>query len=101
MSHRMEFSCQSYDNTNSLLEPSLFHLFIQMFLQVFADPVGKTIADRDQAIIVAGVQNRLTIRESPDVITEAAERLPHFPVSPGIVDYSLYLTWRADHTLCF
>jgi len=43
------------NNTNSLLEPSLFHLFIQMFLPVFADPVGKTIADRDQAIIVAGV----------------------------------------------
>ena len=67
-------------------------------LQVFADLVRQAVADRDRPDVMPLIQNRLSFGITPDVITEAAKLLAHFPVTPGIVDYRPHLARRPDHS---
>ena len=76
------------------------HVLETTLLQVFTDLIGQAVADRYQAIIVTLIKDSLTAGEAPDVIAETAELLPHLLIASGIVDHSLHLTRRPDHSLC-
>ena len=75
------------------------HILEAAFLQVFTDPVGQTIADRDHPDIVSLIQNRFSAGVGPNVIAKAAVLFAHLPVAPGIVDHRLDLARRTDHAL--
>ena len=57
------------------------------FFQVFADPVGQAVADRDRTGVMPVIQDGFPAGIRPDIIAKAPMFLPYFPIAPGIVDH--------------
>ena len=58
------------------------------FFQVFADPVGQAVADRDRPDIMSLIQDGFPVGIRPDIIAKAPKFLPYLLIAPGIVDHS-------------
>ena len=68
------------------------HVLKPALLEVFTDPVGEAVADRDSAFVMSLVQNRFAAREAPDIITEAAVLLANTLIASSIIDHSQHFT---------
>ena len=60
---------------------------LDKLLQIFADLIGKAIADRDTPDVMPLIQDRLPAGISPDIIAEGAKLLPHFLETLRIMDH--------------
>ena len=67
------------------------------FLQILTDLVGQTVTDRDRPCIMPLIEDCFTAGIRPDVVTETAILLPHFLITPCIIDYRMHFAGRADH----
>lgn len=65
-------------------------VFETALLQVPADLIRQTVADRNRSCVVSLIEDRFPIGKALDIIAEAAEFLPHLSVTPRVVDHCLH-----------
>ena len=67
------------------------HILETALFQVFADPVGQTVADRDRTHVMSLIQDGFAVGIRPNIIAKAPIFLLYLPVAPGVVDHCLDL----------
>ena len=77
-------------DTADILKTALLH--------IFADSFRQAVADRNRSLGMTLIENRFSAGEAPEVVAQASEFVAQFLTAAGIVDDSLYLPERADHT---